>query len=221
LSELCELWGQKTGKWVSRTALCRYATKIRTQSKKKTWYSSQGGTERVQKLRVEYWEKIRNIEPENLVFLDETAIILGLARSYARSPLGTRVRGIKPFYRGAKVTAIGATSLKKVLAVMTMNDSIDGAAFSVFIENFLCPQLWPGAVVVIDNLPAHKLTSIKSMIENVGARVICLSPYSPDFNPIEIWWSQLKSFLRMFSPKTPEMIDKIIAVALNLMNPNH
>ena len=104
---------------------------------------------------------------------------------------------------------------------MTMNDSIDGAAFSVFIENFLCPQLWPGAVVVMDNLPAHKLTSINSMIESVGARVICLSPYSPDFNPIEIWWSQLKSFLRMFSPKTPEMIDKIIAVALNLMNPNH
>jgi hypothetical protein len=76
-------------------------TKIRTQSKKKTWYSSQAGTERVQKLRVEYWEKIRNIEAENLVFLDETGMLLGLARSHARSPLGTRVGGIKPFYRGA------------------------------------------------------------------------------------------------------------------------
>ena len=120
-------------------------TKIRTQSKKKTWYSSQAGTERVQKLRVEYWEKIRNIEAENLVFLDETGMLLGLARSHARSPLGTRVGGIKPFYRGAKVTAIGAISLKKVLAVMTLNDSMDGAAFSVFIEKFLCPQLWPRA----------------------------------------------------------------------------
>ena len=69
--------------------------------------------------------------------------------------------------------------MKKVRAVMTLNDSMDGAAFSVFIENFLCPQLWPGAVVVMDNLPAHKLTSIKSMIESLGARVICLSPYSP------------------------------------------
>gem|GEM_PF-3888902 len=64
-SELCELWGQKTGKWVSRTALGRYATKIRTQPKKQTWYSSQAGTERLQKLRVEYWEKIRNIEAPN------------------------------------------------------------------------------------------------------------------------------------------------------------
>jgi hypothetical protein len=59
--------------------------------------------------------KIRNIEVPNLVFLDETAMMLGLARSHARSPLGTRVGGIKPFYRGAKVTAIGAISLKKVL----------------------------------------------------------------------------------------------------------
>jgi hypothetical protein len=80
-SELCEFWGQKTGKWVSRTVLCRYATKIRSHSKKKTWYSSQAGTERVQKLRVEYWEKIRNIEVQNLVFLDETGMMLGLARS--------------------------------------------------------------------------------------------------------------------------------------------
>jgi hypothetical protein len=124
-SELCEFWGQKTGKWVSRTVLCRYATKIRSHSKKKTWYSSQAGTERVQKLRVEYWEKIRNIEVQNLVFLDETGMMLGLARSHARSPLGTRVGGIKPFYRGAKVTAIGAISLKKVLAVMTLNESIN------------------------------------------------------------------------------------------------
>lgn len=175
----------------------------------------------MQKLRVEFWEKIREFEAKNLVFLDETGIMLGLARSHARSPLGTRVRGIKPFYRGAKVTVIGAISLTKVLAVMTLNDSMDSSAFTVFIEKFLCPQLWPGAVVVMDNLPAHKISSIESMIESVGARVICLSPYSPDFNPIERWWSQLKSFLRVFSPKTPEMIDRIIAVALNLMNPHH
>jgi len=73
----------------------------------------------------------------------------------------------------------------------------------------------------MDNLPAPKLTSIVPMIEAVGARVICLSPYSPDFNPIEMWWSQLlKSFLRSFAAKTPAMIDRIIAVALDLMNPS-
>ncbi len=69
---------------------------------------------------------------------------------------------------------------------MTMDDSMDAAAFAVFIEKFLSPQLLVGAVVVMDNLPAHKLASIVPMIASVGASVICLSPYYPDFNPIEL-----------------------------------
>jgi len=170
---------------------------------------------------MEYWHKIKHIQPENLVFLDETGILLGLTRTHARACSGTRVIELKPFYRAAKVTAIGAISINKVLTLMTMNDSMDGRAFAVFIEKFLCPQLWPGAVVVMDNLPAHKIASIEPMINAVGASVICLSPYSPDFNPIELWWSQLKSFLRMFAPTTTSRIDKIIAVALNLINPQH
>jgi hypothetical protein len=117
--------------------------------------------------------------------LDETGILLGLNRTHARSLPGTRVSEFKPFYRGAKVTAIGAISLNKVLALMTINDSMNGAVFAVFVEKCLCPQLWAGAVVVMDNLPAHKRASIVPMIEAYGARVICLSPYSPDFNPIE------------------------------------
>jgi transposase len=175
----------------------------------------------VQKLRVEYWNQVKDIDPENLVFLDETGILLGLARTHARSQRGTRAYDLKPFYRGEKVTAIGAISIKEVVALMTMDDSMDGKAFEIFIEKFLVPELWTGAVVVMDNLPAHKLASITPMIEAVGARVICLSPYSPDFNPIELWWSQLKSLLRRFSPTTAEMVDTIICVALDLMNSQH
>ena len=104
---------------------------------------------------------------------------------------------------------------------MTMDDSMDAAAFAVFIEKFLCPQLWAGAVVVMDNLPANKLASIVPMMESVGASVICLSFYYPDFNPIELWWSQLKSFLLWFAPTNASMIDRIIPVALNLINPQH
>jgi transposase len=175
----------------------------------------------VQKLRLEYWEKIKDIDPKNLVFLDETGILLGLSRTHGRVQGGQRVRELKPFYRGAKVTVVGAITIDKVLTVMTLDDSLNGAAFTVFIEHFLCPQLWPGAVVVMDNLPAHQVAAIVPLIESVGACAIYLSPYSPDFNPIELWWSQLKSFLRIWSPTTTESIDKIIAVALNLINPEH
>ena len=173
------------------------------------------------KLRLEYWEKVKLIDQKNLVFLDETGVLLGLTRTHARSELGTRAYAVKPFYRAAKVTVIGAISIKRVVALMTMDNSMDGKAFEVFIEQCLVPQLWSGAVVVMDNLPAHKVDSITSMIESVGASILCLSPYSPDFNPIELWWSQLKSLLRQFSPTTTKMVDTIIAVALDLINPKH
>ena len=136
-------------------------------------------------------------------------------------PHGTRVCDLKPFYRGAKIPAIGAISIKKVVVLITINDSINGKAFEVFIEKFLVPELWVGAVVVMDNLPADKMASIAPMVQAVGASIINLSPYSPDFNPIELWWSQLKSFLRKFSPTTTKMIDTLIAVALDLINPQH
>jgi transposase len=175
----------------------------------------------VQNLRCEYWEKVKNLDPNNLVFLDEMGVSLGLTRTHGRSPVGLRVYDLKPFYRGAKVTVIGAISLTKVVALMTLNGSMDGRAFEVFIERLLVPQLWAGAVVVMDNLPAHKLEKIEPLIQAVGASVLNLSPYSPDFNPIELWWSQLKAFLRQFSPSTTKMVDVLLATALDLINPVH
>jgi len=101
------------------------------------------------KLRLEYWEKVKNIEPKNLVFLDETGVLLGLRRTHARSERGTRASGVKPFYRGEKVTVIGAITLQEVVALMTIDNSMDSQAFKVFIEKCLVPRLWSGAVVVI------------------------------------------------------------------------
>jgi transposase len=125
------------------------------------------------------------------------------------------------FTPGKKVIVIGAISIKRVVALMTINNSMDGQAFEVFSEQCLVPQLWSRAVVMMDNLPAHKVDLITSMIEYVGASILYLSPYSPDFNPIELWWSQLKSLLIQFSPTTTKMVDMIIAVALDLINLKH
>ncbi len=195
--------------------------KIVTDAKKKTLRSSQAATERVLKLRGEYWQQVKDIEPHNLVFLDETGVMLGLTRTHARSPRGRRVYDLKPFYRGARVTVIGAISLTGVVALMTLDGSMDGDVFKVFIEKCLVPQLWHEAVVVMDNLPAHKMATIAPLIQACGANVLNLSPYSPDFNPIELWWSQLKAFLRQFSPTTTKMLDTLIATALDLVNPKH
>jgi transposase len=148
-------------------------------------------------------------------------VLLGLTRTHGRSERGSRVYDFKPYYRGAKVSVIGGISLKKVLAVMTLNGSMDSDVYKVFIEHFLLPQLWIGAVVVMDNLPAHQVAEIKPLIEGVGASVLYLSPYSPEFNPIEHWWSQLKAFLKLFSLKTASGVDGLIKIALELINPEH
>ena len=142
-----------------------------------------------------------------------------MSRTHARSQSGTRAYTLKPFYRGKKVTTIGAISLDKVVAVMTMDGSMDSRSFELFVEKFLVPNLWEGAVVIMDNLSAHKSDVILPMIEAVGASVIFLSPYSPDFNPIELWWSQLKSLLRIFAPTTTIMVDRLISLAIKLINP--
>ncbi|MEG4495433.1 transposase [Microcoleus sp. D3_18_C4] len=125
------------------------------------------------------------------------------------------------YHRQPRRPVIGAISLTQLVALMTMDNSMDSQAFEVFIAQCLVPQLGSGAVVVMDNLPAHKVDSIKPMIEAVGASILCLSPYSPDFNPIELWWWQLKSLLIQFSPISTKMVDRIIAVALDLINPKH
>lgn len=104
---------------------------------------------------------------------------------------------------------------------MTIDNSMDSQAVEVFIEKCLVPRLWSPAVVVRENLPAHKLASIKPMIVVMAASILCLSPYSSDFYPIELWWSKLKYLLGQLTPTTTKMVDTIIAVAIDLMNPKH
>lgn len=195
------------------------ATRLTAQ--KKTLRASQATSERVQLLRAEYWSQVTGIDLKDLVFLDEMGVLLGLMRTHARAAPGDRAYDFKPFYRGTKVSVIGAITVSKVLAVMTLDDSMDAAAFKVYVSQCLVPQLWKGAVVVMDNLAAHKVEAIAPLIEAVGARILYMSPYSPEFNPIEHWWSQLKAFLRQFSPTTSQRVDMLIKIAMNLMNPSH
>lgn len=190
-------------------------------SKKKTLRPSQAKSERVQLLRAEYWETVKNIDFKDLVFLDEMGVLLGLMRTHARAAPGERAYDFKPFYRGGKVSVISAITVSQVLGVMTLDGSMDSAAFEVYVSKCLVPQLGKGAVVVMDNLPAHKVKAIAPLIEAVGAKVLYLSPYSPEFNPIEHWWSQLKAFLKQFSPRTSKMVDPLIKIAIDLMNPKH
>ena len=166
--------------------------------------------------RLGYWQQVSRLEPHNLVFLDEMGVLLGLMRLLRRAPKGERVYDIKPFYRGTRVSVIGAISDSKVLALKALERSLTGEQFKQFLQADLAPQLWSGAVVVMDNLPAHKVQGVQDILAQVGAKALYLSPYSPEFNPIEHWWWELKAFIRRFVPKTKETLVKLLHLGSRL-----
>jgi transposase len=210
LSEYCEVWEEKTGVRVSVSTMYRFLKKQNLTLKKKTFRSSQAAKEEVQIKRLAYWDAIRDVAPENLIFLDEMGVLLGMLREYGRSLKGERLYDFKPFYRGSRITVIGAITQNSIIAMKTLGSSMTGNDFRVFVQEDLAPKLWPGAIVVMDNLAAHKVKGITELIEAKGARVVYNASYSPEFNPIEHLWWELKSFIRKFSPTCIGAVNQLI-----------
>lgn len=183
---------------------------------KKTKRNSKASTEEVQQQRVDYWSVILAEKIENLVFLDEMGILLGIMRDMARSEAGTRAYDFDCVYRGKRLNYIGAMSIKGILSLKALPKSLNGELFKEFIETELAPKLWEGAVVVMDNLKAHKVEGVAELIEARGGKVIYLPPYSADFNPIEHLWWELKAFVRRYRPKWEEAVEKLLKLGMLL-----
>ena len=169
----------------------------------------------MQKLRIEYWDLIRDVRPEDLVFIDETGVNLAMVRMYGRALQGQRAYGERPYYHSKNITLIGAISLTGWVGAMTIDGGTNGDIFKFYIENILLPNLWSGACVVMDNLPAHKVDGVRELIESKGGHLIYLSPYSPEFNPIENCWSKIKQCLRSAAARSREMLDSAITFSLD------
>jgi transposase len=146
--------------------------------------------------------------------VDESGSNQAMARDYARAPQGQRAPGVKPLNRGHHVTMVGALGWMGVVAAMMLEGFMDGAAFLVFVQEVLAAHLRPGQVVVLDNLKAHKVAGVQQAIAAVGARILYLPPYSPEFSPIEECWSKVKTLLRTKAARTMEQLGQAIAEAL-------
>ena len=109
---------------------------------------------------------------------------------------------------------LGVLSLSGISAPMTVKGAVDGIVFKTYVQQVLCPSLSAGEVVVMDNLPAHKIAGIKELIEASGAKPIYLPPYSPDLNPIEKCWSKIKSALRAAKARTRETLEAALKAVL-------
>ena len=168
-------------------------------------------------LRREHKDEIAAVAPENLVFVDECGANLSFCRLWARSPRGLRAFGSAPQNWGENVSILSALSLRGTLASMHVLGSTDGEVFLAYVRKVLGPQLWPGAVVVLDNLSSHKVAGVEEAIEATGARLHYLPPYSPDLNPIEQAWSKLKTHLRAIAARTYPKLSHAIADGLQLI----
>lgn len=164
----------------------------------------------MQKLRAAWWQVLKDIDPSHLVFLDESGATTAMTRRYGRAQPGVRVEGAVPEAHWTVTSMIGAVRLDGPAALSSIEQAMDGAAFLTFVREALVPTLRKGDVVVMDNLGAHKVAGVKEAIETAGARLLYLPPYSPDYNPIEQFWSKLKQFLRDAAARTTEALGQAI-----------
>ncbi len=137
-----------------------------------------------------------------------------MTRLYGRCLGGGRVHEATPGGHWKILTILSAMSVRGLIATMTIEEPTDSDIFLAYVEQVLCPALKPGDVVVMDNLSSHKVQGVRERIEDAGASVLYLPPYSPDLNPIEKAWAKLKQLLRSAKARTREALDQAIAELL-------
>ncbi len=133
--------------------------------------------------RLAWLEGQRDLDPDKLVFLDETATHTKMARRYGRAPRGERCRIAVPFGHWKTITVTAGLRASGLTATALLDGPRTGARFQTEVENTWGPHLKRGDRVVLDNLPTHKVAGIRERIEAAGARLLYLPAYAPDFQP--------------------------------------
>lgn len=160
------------------------------------------------------------MNPERLVFIDETGAATDMARRYGRCPRGQRLVSSVPWGHWKTTTFVAALRVGEIAAPCVFDGPMDGLSFRAYVEQFVVPILRHGDIVVMDNLPAHKVAGIREAIEATGAELRYLPAYSPDFNPIEQFFAKLKALLRKAAARTVEALVAAIADALTKVSPH-
>ena len=144
--------------------------------------------------------------PEKLVFIDETGAKTNMTRRYGRALRGKRLVDRVPHGHWVNTTMVGALRTIGMTAVSVLDSAMNKDRLESYVRDMLCPTLRKGDIVIWDNLPAHKSSVAKSLIEGRGASLLPLPPYSPDLNPIENAFAKLKSRLRKEKIRDVEML---------------
>jgi len=150
-----------------------------------------------------------------LVFVDESGANTKMTRLRGRGLGGQRLLACVPHGHYQTSTLIAGVRLAGPCAPWLFDGAMNGEMFWAWVREGLVPTLRPGDVVILDNLSTHKIRGVREAVEAVGARLLYLPPYSPDFHPIEPMWSKIKQILRSHAPRTEEQLLQAAQTAFN------
>ena len=169
--------------------------------------------------RATWHDDLKDVDPARPVFLDESGAQTSMTRTRGRAPKGQRVVAKVPGGRWTIVTVIGAVRTTDPFAAATIVGATDSDVFRTYVREVLAPQLHPGDVVVVDNLSPHRASGVREAIETAGAELRYLPPYSPDFNPMESVWREVKGKLRSLAARSVDALHDAIGAALSTVTP--
>jgi transposase len=142
-----------------------------------------------------------------------------MARRYGRAPRGQRLAMSVPFGHWKTTTFVAGLRHDRIDAPCVIDGPMTGTLFLAYVEQFLAPTLAPGDIVVMDNLPAHKVKGVAEAIAARGAELRYLPPYSPDLNPIEQMFAKLKALLRKAAVRSVDKLWDTIGLLLDAFSP--
>jgi transposase len=188
-------------------------------AQKKTGHASEQDRPDILKQRQAWFDGQIDLDPERLVFIDETWAKTNMARTHGRAPRGERLRMGFPHGYWKTTTFVAGLTTRGMIAPFVLSGPINRAAFEAYVEKVLISELRPGDIVIMDNLSSHKGPRTRALIEAAGAMLLFLPPYSPDFNPIENAFAKLKAMLRKAAERTLEGLWSAIGRIIDTFTP--
>jgi transposase len=164
---------------------------------------------------------VRRIDPNRLVFLDEAGANIAMGRSHAWVQRGKEYVEARPMNWGDNLTLVGAVRRRGWVTLSTKWRAMTKIRFIEWVHRGLAPRLRRGDVVLLDNLAAHKAPEVRVFIEQRGATLRYLPPYSHDFNPIEPAWALVKKRIRTYAPRTACALRRVARAARYVVTPYH
>ena len=205
---------------VSRPRPCTASSGATAGPSKKSAHAAKQERADVAAAREAWFEAQPELDPERLIFIDETWLNTKMTRVRGRAPRGERLHAPIPHGHWRTTTFVAGLRLCGIDAPMVIDGPINGEIFLAYVRQVLVPTLRPGDTVIMDNLGSHKGAAVREAIDAAGARLRFLPPYSPDFNPIENAFAKLKALLRKAGARTRDALWAAVGTALEAFTPS-